>query len=95
MRHVSVSTAKARLCELLALVENGEEVLITKRGAGVARLMPVGPRDDDARIAELERRGVITRGTGRLPDDLWDRPRPRVQGNAAVEALLADREEGR
>ena len=37
---VSVAQAKARLSEILARVESGEEVVITKRGRPVARLCP-------------------------------------------------------
>ncbi len=37
---VSVAQAKARLSELLARVESGEEVVITRRGIPVARLCP-------------------------------------------------------
>jgi prevent-host-death family protein len=37
---VSVAEAKARLSELLAAVEAGESIVITKRGKPVARLSP-------------------------------------------------------
>jgi prevent-host-death family protein len=37
---VSVAQAKARLSEILARVESGEEVVITRRGIPVARLCP-------------------------------------------------------
>jgi prevent-host-death family protein len=37
---VSVAQAKARLSEILARVESGEEVVITRRGVPVARLCP-------------------------------------------------------
>jgi prevent-host-death family protein len=38
MRTVSVADAKARLSELLDCVEAGEDVMITRRGAAVARV---------------------------------------------------------
>jgi prevent-host-death family protein len=37
---VSVAQAKARLSEILARVESGEEVVITRRGKAVARICP-------------------------------------------------------
>jgi prevent-host-death family protein len=40
MRHVSLASAKAHLSELIAEVEAGETVVITKRGKEAARLSP-------------------------------------------------------
>ena len=37
----------------------------------------------------------IKHGTGRVPEDFWDMPRPRVAGGSLLGALLEDREEGR
>lgn len=42
MREVGAFEAKTRLSELLAAVEAGEEVRITRRGQPVARLVPDG-----------------------------------------------------
>ena len=97
MRTVAISEAKARLTELIARVEAGEEILITRRGVSVARIVPTTQTaaDDAERLRELERRGVIKLGTGRLPDGFWAVPRPVVRGNAAAEAVIAEREEGR
>lgn len=39
MRQVGVFEAKNRLSALLALVENGEEIIITRHGQPVARLV--------------------------------------------------------
>lgn len=44
-RTVGAFEAKNRLSELLQLVENGEEVTITKHGRPVARLIPASQRD--------------------------------------------------
>ena len=38
---VSVAAAKAHLSELLARIERGEEIIITRRGKRVARLSPI------------------------------------------------------
>lgn len=44
MRTVAVADAKAHLSALLAAVEEGEEVAITRRGRIIARLIPDRPR---------------------------------------------------
>ena len=41
MREIGAFEAKNRLGTLLDWVENGEEVLITRRGKAVARLVPL------------------------------------------------------
>ena len=43
MREVGAFEAKNKLGQLLDLVEQGEEVLITRHGKEVARLVPVRP----------------------------------------------------
>jgi prevent-host-death family protein len=43
MKVVAVYEAKTRLSELLAEVEQGEQVTITRRGLPVARLLAVSP----------------------------------------------------
>lgn len=39
---VSVSEAKAQLTDLVRRAESGEEVVLTRHGRGVVRLVPVG-----------------------------------------------------
>ncbi len=41
--HIPTFEAKNRLSALLAEVERGVEVIITKRGVPVAKLVPAGP----------------------------------------------------
>ena len=43
MRAMSLAQAKAHLSELLNTVESGEEVVITRHGRPVARVLPVNP----------------------------------------------------
>jgi prevent-host-death family protein len=63
MREIGAFAAKTHLSELLAAVEAGEEITITRRGRAVARLVPVaaapGREAALARIAALRAR---TRG---------------------------------
>ena len=44
MREIGAFEAKNRLSELLQRVERGEEVVITRRGRAVAKLVPALPR---------------------------------------------------
>ena len=46
-----------------------------------------------AHLDELVRQGKARRGTGKLPDDFFTRPRPKVQEGSVLEQLLRDREE--
>lgn len=57
MREVGAFEAKTHLSELLAATEAGESVLITRRGAPVARLIPAGRNGD--RAAAVARIGVL------------------------------------
>ncbi|MGL5009932.1 MAG: type II toxin-antitoxin system Phd/YefM family antitoxin [Paracoccaceae bacterium] len=54
MREVGAFEAKTHLSELLAVVEAGETVTITRRGKAVARLVPVEGAGAD-RLAALQR----------------------------------------
>ncbi len=63
---VGVHEAKTHLSRLLERVEAGEEVVITRRGAAVARLIAAHP---------ARRRFGIDRGRFTVPDD-FDAPLP-------------------
>ena len=57
MSTVTVADAKARLSDLLAQVEAGEEVVITRRGQPVARLSQVEkPKEAVKSLAEFRAR---------------------------------------
>lgn len=63
MREVGAFEAKTHLSELLAAVEAGETVTITRRGKAVAWLVPV-PRDSSGRLAALTRLRALGARTG-------------------------------
>jgi prevent-host-death family protein len=46
MTEIGAFEAKNKLSELLDRAENGEEVVITRRGKPVAKLVPIGGRRD-------------------------------------------------
>ena len=37
----------------------------------------------------------VERGRGKIPEDFWTMPRPKVPSGSSLDALLRDREEGR
>ena len=49
MTHVGASEAKTHLSSLLDQVATGKEIIITKHGNPVARLVPIEPEADQAR----------------------------------------------
>lgn len=61
---VGVRDAKTQLSRLLARVEAGEDVVITRRGMPVARLVPYETRG--------RRRPDVLKGVVAVPDGLFD-----------------------
>jgi prevent-host-death family protein len=100
MKIASVSEAKNGLSALLDVVRAGETVVIADRGIPVARLEGLsGAGGESAKIARLGRNGLVRPGTGEAPGlgELVAARPGVVEGfeNAAVEAVLDDRREGR
>jgi len=57
--------AKTHFSELLERAERGEEIVITKRGKAVARLMPMPvEHEEEAGLAALRRMREIAKTTG-------------------------------
>jgi antitoxin (DNA-binding transcriptional repressor) of toxin-antitoxin stability system len=92
-----VSELKNRLSYYLGRVRRGESILVLDRDRVIARIEPAGgtgeKTDDSAWLDELERNGVVRRGSGHLPRG-WLARRPKV-GADVVRAVLEEREEGR
>ena len=63
MREVGAFEAKNKLSTLLSWVESGEEVIITRRGKAVARLVPAVPGFDQA-IARAAANRIKARAVG-------------------------------
>lgn len=74
MREVGAFEAKNKLGTLLDWVANGEEVLITRHGKAVARLVPATPTFDRAKARQAARglleasRGVTLGGRIKLKE---------------------------
>ena len=80
MKTVSVAAAKAQLSDLLEQVAAGEEVLITRRGKAVARLVAAKTHIDRSRArkaaASIRARSVGVTLSGLKIKDLVNEGRP-------------------
>ena len=98
MTTASISETKARLSALLDLVRAGETVTITDRGTPVAQIVPAvvsGAGDDEARLARLERAGLIRRPRKKLDVEAF-LAQPKIDvGGGVVDLLLEERRTGR
>ena len=94
MKRARVSDLKNQLSRYLDYVRHGETVLVLDRTVPVAELRPLSEKAPGGRLTALERKGVIRRGSGRLPPGFLKRAlggrRARV-----LAALLREREAGR
>jgi prevent-host-death family protein len=74
MDMINLFDAKNRLSALIDQVEEGGEVMITRRGKPVARLVPVAPRGEQGRNAVEKlralRHGIAARGETFTRDEL-------------------------
>ncbi|MBN2575623.1 MAG: type II toxin-antitoxin system prevent-host-death family antitoxin [Deltaproteobacteria bacterium] len=95
---MKISELKNRLSHYLRQVQRGEPVLVSDRHRVIARIdaagdLPSAATEDGPWLADLERRGIVRRGTGRLPRG-WLGQRPKVKADVLA-ALLDERREGR
>jgi len=98
MKKAKIGELKNNLSRYLDHVRGGGSVLVLDRDRPVAQLVPlrgaVGePGGDGDRLARLERRGLIRRGTGGRPAWLGKRKPARLRGSV-LKDLLAEREAG-
>jgi len=97
MKTTPVSKLRATLSEQLARVKAGEEVVITRRGRPIAKIVPLfgETKELSPHMSELARNGLIRLGTGKISKDIWKLPRPVDKRGQALKALLDEREQGR
>jgi len=96
MKRVGVAELKNHLSRYLDHVRAGETILVLDRQRPVARLAPLAEhhparRQIDERLLQLEREGLIRRGTGGRPGWLKRRLPHRVRGTVLGD-LLKERE---
>ncbi|MBI2358350.1 MAG: type II toxin-antitoxin system Phd/YefM family antitoxin [Deltaproteobacteria bacterium] len=94
MKQARVSDLKNQLSRYLDYVRNGETVLVLDRKVPVAELRPVTEKVSNGKLMNLERKGIIRRGSGRLPKKFFT---AKLAGKEArvLEALMEERDEGR
>lgn len=94
-----VSELKAGLSAYLERVKRGGQVVITERGRSIAKIVPIPQAEDDeeARIRELERLGIITipENAGGIPPEFWMLPRGKDPEGLVLKQLLEDRKTDR
>ena len=98
MKRANIGHLKNNLSRYLDHVRAGGEVIVLDRQRPIARILPLGQQvaatgDDEGRLRRLEERGLLRRGTGRLPSWLGRRRPVRVSGSV-LRDLLSEREEG-
>lgn len=79
---VGVRELHDRLSEYLERVENGGEVVVTRRGKRIARLSAVAA---ESPLADLARRGLV-----RLPQVPRSARKARVKATGSVSDLVAE-----
>ena len=98
MKKAKIAELKNNLSRYLDHVRGGGSVLVLDRDQPFAQIVPLqqsvhSSRDNEARLMRLERRGLMRRGTGGLPDWLGKRRPPRLRGSVLAD-LLREREGG-
>jgi len=96
MRSVNVAKLKDQLSKYLSFAKGGEEVVIRDRNLPVAKLVPFSAEGaDDQEVA------LVASGKLRLPkaaldvEALLKIPTGTVEGNRAIQTIVAEREEER
>ena len=95
MRTVNIAQLKDQLSKYLTFAKSGEEVVIRDRNLPVAKLVPFLAAGADAQELKL-----VAAGKLRLPKMQLDvkallkLPTGTVKGNKAIQAIVAEREEG-
>ena len=93
MKSATITEVKNQLSSIIDRVRAGESVVVTDRGRPVATIEPVrADVDDGARLARLERSGIIRPASKPPPPLQAALPKSKA---SAVEALIDERRSGR
>lgn len=97
MKVANLTEVKDELSRYVDFVRRGERVRILVRGTPVADLVPVGEQAEepgegwtDEELSDLERKGVVRRGSGAFPAEL-SKPGPAVKGTDVARMLIEER----
>ena len=100
MKIAKISELRDKLSRFLDHVKAGGRVIILDRDKPVAEIVPIGATgdpDDDTDVRQLEaleRDGIVRRGQGDFPEELFRGPIPG-KGSGVLKALLEERERSR
>jgi prevent-host-death family protein len=95
MKTTAVADLKSRLSSYLRMVKSGEEILVTERDVPVAKIVPISEAGSQPEsLRDLERRGLVRLGTGKLPRGFWKLPRGRDAKVSLRSALREERDLG-
>ncbi len=97
MKTAAVAELKASLSRFLASVKSGQEVVVTERGRPIAKIVPLpaAGQNEERRLRDMEVKGLVRQGTGKLPSGFWTGRRPPDPDAKVRRALTEEREEGR
>src|SRR5437016_7979142 len=94
VRSVNVAELKNQLSKYLTFAKGGEEIVIRDRNLPVAKLVPFSAEGADDQELVLVAAGKLRLPKVRLDvKELLKIPTGSVEGNKAIQAVLADREE--
>jgi prevent-host-death family protein len=98
MKKAGIAELKNNLSRYLDQVKNGESILVLDRSRPVAQIIPLqkaarGAVEPDDRLARLERKGLIRRGSGGSGQWLAKRRLTKVPGSV-LQDLLDERRSG-
>jgi antitoxin (DNA-binding transcriptional repressor) of toxin-antitoxin stability system len=92
MKRARIAALKNNLSRYLDHVRAGGSVLVLDRDQPIAQIVPLestarGRAGNEDQLQRLERRGLIRRGAGGLPNWLGRRRPPRVRGSVLRDLL--------
>ena len=98
MKKAKIGELRNGLSRYLDHVRAGGRVLIYDRDTPIAEIVPLSKSKkdrDEERLVRLERKGLITRGSGKGMLEWLKHHKPiRIKGASLVDAILEERESG-
>ena len=79
MKSATIAKLRNNLSRYLKEVQKGQTIEVLDRDTPVALLIPLpeanpGDSGDEARLARLTSKGLLQRGSGRIPEDFFEFP---------------------
>jgi len=94
MRTVNIAELKNKLSSYVGYAKADETIIVRDRNRPVAKMIPFGAEGESEDDLALEAAGRIRLPKKQIDLEAFFRmPRPTVEGTAAIQALLDDRNE--